>query len=66
MLIYELTNTEADYLQIVCGFTDDENALFELRRNKTPIEDCAEILHVSVPTAKRISQSVNRKIKREM
>lgn len=66
MKICDFTQSEADYLQIVCGFTKDENTLFELRRQEKSLEDCAEIMNLSVPTAKRISQRVNDKIRREI
>ena len=58
--------SEADYLQAVCNFTKDENTLFELRLQDVPLEECAERMNISVPTVKRISQRVNRKIEREM
>lgn len=65
MQIRDLTMTEADYLQTVCNFTREENTLFELRLSDKSLEDCAEIMNVSVPTVKRISKRVNSKISRE-
>ena len=65
MHIRDLTMSEADYLQTVCNFTKEENTLFELRLQDVPLEDCAERMNVSVPTVKRISQRVNKKIERE-
>jgi DNA-directed RNA polymerase specialized sigma24 family protein len=56
---------EADYLEAVCNFTKDEQTLFELRLKDLPLEECAEIMNISVPTVKRISQRVNAKISRE-
>lgn len=58
--------SEADYLQAVCNFTRDENTLFELRLQDVPLEECAERMNISVPTVKRISQRVNKKIEKEM
>lgn len=58
--------SEADYLQAVCNFTREENTLFELRLQDIPLEDCAERMNISVPTVKRISQRVNKKIEREI
>ena len=58
--------SEADYLQAVCNFTKDENTLFELRLQDIPLEDCAERMNISVPTVKRISQRVNKKIEKEI
>lgn len=66
MQIRDFTQSEADYLQAVCNFTKDENALFELRLKDVPLEDCAERMNISVPTAKRISQRVNAKISKEI
>ena len=58
--------SEADYLQAVCNFTKDENTLFELRLQDVPLEECAERMNISVPTVKRISQRVNKKIEKEI
>ena len=58
--------SEADYLQAVCNFTRDENTLFELRLQDIPLEECAERMNISMPTVKRISQRVNKKIGREI
>lgn len=66
MQIRDLTMSEADYLQAVCNFTKDENTLFELRLHDIPLEECAERMNISVPTVKRISQKVNKKIEREI
>lgn len=66
MQIRDLTRSEADYLQIVCNFTKDENTLFELRLSDISLEECAERMNISVPTVKRISQRVNAKISREI
>lgn len=66
MKICDLTMSEADYLQAVCNFTKDENILFELRLQDISLEECAERMNISVPTAKRISQRVNAKIKKEI
>jgi DNA-directed RNA polymerase specialized sigma24 family protein len=64
--IRDLTLSEADYLQAVCNFTKDENTLFELRLQDCTLEECAERMNISVPTVKRISQRVNKKIEREI
>lgn len=66
MQIRDFTQSEADYLQAVCNFTRDENALFELRLQDIPLEECAERMNISVPTVKRISQRVNKKIEKEI
>lgn len=64
--ICDYTQTELDYLQVVCNFTEDENTLFLLRAKDIPLEECAERMNISVPTVKRLSQRVNAKISREM
>ena len=66
MQIRDLTLPEADYLEAVCNFTKEEERLFELRLHDVSLEECAEILNVSVPTVKRISARVNAKIKKEI
>lgn len=66
MQIRDLTMSEADYLQAVCNFTKEENKLFELRLQDITLEECAERMNISVPTVKRISQRVNKKIKKEI
>lgn len=66
MQIRDFTQSEADYLQAVCNFTKEEERLFELRLQDIPLEECAEIMSVSVPTVKRISHRVNAKIRREI
>ena len=66
MQIRDLTRTEADMLQALCNFTKEENTLFELRLQDIPLEDCAERMNISVPTVKRISQRVNKKIEKEI
>lgn len=66
MKICDFTQTEADYLQAVCNFTAEENTLFELRLKDIPLEECAERMNISVPTVKRISQRVNKKVEREI
>lgn len=64
--ICDYTQTELDYLQVVCNFTDEENTLFLLRSKDIPLEECAERMNISVPTVKRISQRVKKKIEREL
>ena len=66
MQIRDLTMSEADYLQAVCNFTREENTLFELRLQDISLEKCAERMNISVPTVKRISQRVNKKIEKEI
>ena len=62
MKIYDFTAPELNYFRDYCNFTDDERVLFEYRAKNIPLETCAEIMNVSISTAKRISKRVNNKI----
>ena len=64
MKIYDFTVPELNYFRDYCNFTEDERVLFEYRAKNIPIEKCAEIMNVSISTAKRISKRVNNKITR--
>lgn len=66
MQIRDLTRSEADYLQAVCNFTTDENTLFEFRLEEIPLEECAERMNISLPTAKRLHDRVKKKIEKEI
>lgn len=62
MKIYDFTVPELNYFRDYCNFTEDERVLFEYRAKNIPLETCAEIMNVSLSTAKRISKRVNSKI----
>lgn len=62
MKICDFTRREVEYFRQECNFTSDEMALFNMRANNIPLEECAERMNVSISTAKRISQRVNNKI----
>lgn len=62
MIITRFTKPEIDYLIENCAFTKDERLLFELRAQENTLEDCAEKMHLSLSTVKRISRRVNNKI----
>ena len=66
MQIRDLTRSEADYLQIVCNFTRDENTLFELRLSDLSLEECADRMNRSLDSIKQLSRKVNAKIDREI
>lgn len=66
MKIAAFTQTELDYLDIVCNFTDDEQQLFWLRSKDISLEQCAEEMNRSVDSIKQISQRINAKIEREI
>lgn len=65
MQIRDLTRSEADYLQVVCNFTKDENTLFELRLDDKSLEDCEEIMGMSSATISRLHKRVLNKIEKE-
>ena len=62
MKIYDFTLPELNYFRDNCNFTEDERILFDYRAKNIPLETCAEIMNVSLSTAKRISKRVNSKI----
>ncbi len=64
MKIYEFTLPELNYFREYCNFTPDELTLFNYRAAHYPLEQCAELMNVSVATVKRISGRVNKKVKR--
>jgi DNA-binding CsgD family transcriptional regulator len=66
MQIYNFTQTEADYLEMVCNFTPEEAELFRLRLKNNSLEECASILNRSVGSLKQLSTKVNEKINREI
>ena len=66
MKICDFTQTEADYLEAVCNFTQEENTLFQLRLKNVPLEECAERMNRSVDSVKQLSRRVNAKIDREI
>ena len=62
MKIYDFTIPELNYFREYCNFTSDERTLFEYRARNIPLEQCAELMNVSVSTIKRLSRKVNNKI----
>lgn len=62
MKIYDFTMPELNYFRDNCNFTKEEQMLFEYRAKNIPLETIAEIMNISVSTAKRISRRVNNKI----
>ena len=62
MKVYDFTVPELNYFLTYCNFTSDEETLFNLRAKNIPLEQCAEIMNVSLSTVKRISRKVNKKI----
>ena len=62
--ICDFTVPELDRFRKECNLTKDERLLFELRAEDIPLEQCAEIMNLSVSAIKTKSQKINRKIKR--
>ena len=62
MKVYDFTVPELNYFREQCNFTEDERTLFEYRSRTIPLEQCAELMNVSVSTVKRLSRKVNSKI----
>lgn len=62
MKIYDFTVPELNYFRQNCNFTREERMLFEYRSKNIPLEQCAELMSVSVSTVKRLSRKVNSKI----
>ena len=64
MKICDFVNSELEHIRSEANFTKDERLLFELRAEDIPLEQCAEIMNLSVSAVKQKSQKVNSKIKR--
>lgn len=64
MKICDFTVPELDKLRGKCNFTKEERFLFELRAEDIPLEQCAEIMNLSISAVKAKSQKINRKIER--
>lgn len=62
MKIYDFTQPELDYFREYCNFTPEQRKLFDYRAQNIPLEQCAELMNVSLPTIKRLSRKVNNKI----
>jgi ATP/maltotriose-dependent transcriptional regulator MalT len=62
MRLYDFTHPELEIFRSECNFTTDERQIFEHRASGVSLEQCAELMNVSISTAKRISRRVNAKI----
>lgn len=65
-IIPDFTQREIDYLLEKCNFTKDERQLFVLRNEENTLEYCAELMNISVSTAKRINKKMKNKIVKEI
>lgn len=64
MQISKYTSAELEDIKAKSNFTKDELALFTLRSEGLTLEQCAELLFMSVSTVKRTSQRVKWKIEK--
>lgn len=64
MRICDFTVPELNQLRKECNFTKDEKFLFELRAEDVPLEQCAELMNLSLSGVKAKSRKINKKIER--
>ena len=64
MVVSDFTKPELDFYRENCNFVGTESDVFELRSKGIPLEQIAEMLNMSATNISRVSQRVNRKIKR--
>ena len=64
MIVSDFTVPELERLREQCNFIGNERQVFEFRSKGVSLEEIAEILDMSVTHIGRISQKVNKKIKR--
>lgn len=64
MKICDFTSPELDLFRQSCNFTKEELELFEMRANNTPLEECAEVMNLSISAVKSKSRKINSKIER--
>ena len=64
MIVSDFTVPELERLREQCNFIGNERQVFEFRSKGISLEEIAEILDMSVTHIGRISQKVNKKIKR--
>ena len=64
MKICDFVNSELDCIRSGANFTKDELFLFELRAKDIPLEQCAEIMNLSISAVKAKSRKINRKIEK--
>lgn len=62
MRIPDFTLPEINKIKTFANFTKQEEMLFDLRNKEVSLEQCAEIMSVSVSTVKRINNKVKSKI----
>lgn len=60
--IPDFTTQEIKNIKEKANFTAQETRLFDLRNEEHSLEECAEIMNVSVSTVKRVSGKMTAKI----
>lgn len=60
--IPDFTKPEIEYIKEQANFTTQEAELFLLRNREHSLEECAELMNVSVSTIYRISKKMKKKI----
>lgn len=63
-VIKQYTKGEKEYISNNANFTPNEYTLFNLRSEDLTLEECAEIMNVSVRTCSRLNKCINNKIKK--
>lgn len=63
-IIPEFTKPEIDYIIENANFTEQEKTLFHMRNNEHPLEECAELMNMSVATVYRRNKKMINKIMR--
>ena len=64
MMVSDFTVPELERLREQCNFVGSELQVFEYRSRGVSLEEIAELLNMSVTHIGRISQKVNKKIKK--
>lgn len=64
MKICDFTVPELERFRKECNLTKEERLLFDMRAEDIPLEQCAEIMNLSISAVKAKSQKINSKIKR--
>lgn len=64
MLISDFTVPELNKFRDLCNFTKEERELFELRAKDVSLEQCAELMNMSISAVKQKSRKINSKIER--
>ena len=62
MKISDFVKVEIEHILAESNFTKEEEELFLLRTKDVPLEQCAELLNVSVSTVKRVNKRIKLKI----